>query len=111
MFDTVSALRYMHARLPVVVHSDLKSSNVIGEELAKCPSDTDATYDSWRSSRRPRRRCFPPTRPRGTRDSSLEPLAGSSPLWALCSGALGRLAMRRHSFGARGRREPRGAKG
>jgi hypothetical protein len=45
VFDVVNALRYMHSRMPAVVHGDLKSSNVIVEELAVRPSGTDATDD------------------------------------------------------------------
>ena len=42
MPDGKSALRYMHSRMPVVARSNLKSSNMIGEELTMCPSGTDA---------------------------------------------------------------------
>ncbi|CAK0845337.1 unnamed protein product [Prorocentrum cordatum] len=45
MFDVVNALRYMHSRTPVVVHGDLKSSNVIVEEMAVGPSGTDTIDD------------------------------------------------------------------
>ncbi|CAK0834493.1 unnamed protein product, partial [Prorocentrum cordatum] len=40
--DVVNALRYMHSRKPVVVHGDLKSSNVIVEQVTVRPSGTDA---------------------------------------------------------------------
>ncbi|CAK0887521.1 unnamed protein product [Prorocentrum cordatum] len=42
VFDILSALRYLHSRQPVVVHGDLKDSNVIVEE--RCSRDGRSSY-------------------------------------------------------------------